>query len=141
MDHFDDLQKMQKLYGELLAPVCEKWDLTRNELDVLLFLYNNPRFDRAADIVTYRGIAKSHVSISVASLERRGYLRRTADTRDRRAVRLELTAQALPAAQAGKAAQQALGQRLLRGLSEEECALLRQLGEKLRRNINSLEDM
>lgn len=140
MHYFDDLQKLQKRYGDLLEPVCEKWDLTRNEMDVLLFLYNNPHFNRAADIVTYRGIAKSHVSISVASLERRGYLHRTADSTDRRTVRLELTERAIGAAQAGKAAQQALGRALMRGLSDEEVRLLRQLGEKVRQNINDTED-
>ena len=51
---FDILGKAQKQYSKYLEPVCKRWELTSNELDVLLFLHNNPRFDRAADIVDRR---------------------------------------------------------------------------------------
>lgn len=140
MHYFDNLQKLQKIYGNLLAPVCAQWNLTRNELDVLLFLYNNPHLDRATDIVSCRGIAKSHVSISVSSLEKRGYLRKWVDKADRRTIHLELTEASYPAAQAGKAAQTALGKLLIQGLTEEELTLWRQLGEKVRENIEKLEE-
>lgn len=141
MHYFDNLQKLQKIYGKLLEPVCAQWDLTRNELDVLLFLYNNPHLDRAADIVSCRGIAKSHVSVSVANLESRGYLRKQADPSDRRTLHLKLTEDAHPAAQAGKSAQQALGKLLIDGLTEKELTLWRQLEEKIRRNIENLEEI
>lgn len=141
MHYFDNLQKLQKIYGKLLEPVCAQWDLTRNELDVLLFLYNNPQFDRAADIVACRGISKSHVSISVANLESRGYLCKQADKADRRTIHLKLTENAYPAAQAGKQAQIALGKRLINGLTAEELTLWRQLEEKVRRNIENLEEI
>lgn len=140
MHYFDNLQKLQKNYGRLLEPVCRQWDLTRNELDVLLFLYNNPHLDRATDIVSCRGIAKSHVSISVANLERRGYLCKRIDPADRRTVHLELTEASVAAAQAGRDAQLALGQLLVQGLSEDELHLLRRLGEKIRQNIENLEE-
>ena len=65
------MARAQKGYARLLEPVCKKFDLTRNELDVILFLANNPNFDRAVDIVNNRGLTKSHVSMSVASLESR----------------------------------------------------------------------
>lgn len=140
MHYFDDLQKLQKMYARLLEPVCRKWDMTRNELDVLLFLYNNPHMDRAADIVAYRGISKGHVSASVAALEQRGYLAKRADVSDRRAVRLVLTEAALPAAVAGKSAQQSLAQLLLRGLDEDELALWQKIAEKIRNNIENSEE-
>ena len=60
-NYFDTMARAQKGYARLLEPICKKWDLTRNELDVMLFLANNPDYDRAADIVTNRGLAKSHV--------------------------------------------------------------------------------
>ncbi len=140
MDFFDHLQKLQKNYSKLLEPVCRQWDLSRNELDVLLFLYNNPQYDRAADIVSRRGIAKSHVSVSVADLENRGYLRKRIDTADRRTVHLELTESALPAAHAGKIAQQAMGRLLIEGFSQQELALLHTLGEKILQNIEKMEE-
>ena len=56
----------QKVYRRFLEPVGEKYDLNRAELDVLLFLANNPSYDTATDIVEYRGLVKSHVSAAVA---------------------------------------------------------------------------
>ena len=90
-NYFDTMARAQKGYARLLEPICKKWDLTRNELDVMLFLANNPDFDRAVDIVNHRGLAKSHVSMSVTNLESRGLLERISDPADRRTVHLKLT--------------------------------------------------
>ena len=71
-----DLRSLTKrLYGQRIQPVCEAYGLTRMEMDILLFLANNPAFDTARDIVERKQFTKSHVSASVAELERRGYLR------------------------------------------------------------------
>ena len=35
---FDIISQSQKVYGKKMEPVCQKWKVTRNELDVLLFL-------------------------------------------------------------------------------------------------------
>lgn len=48
---FETALRAQKSYSRLMEPVCKKWNLTHNELDVLLFLANNPEQNRAADIV------------------------------------------------------------------------------------------
>ena len=103
--YFDILPRAQKGYARMLEPVCRKWGLTRNELDILLFLLNNPGLDRAADIVTRRGIAKSHVSQSVGTLEGKGLLLRVEDSADRRTVRLRLTDLGMPVALEGREAQ------------------------------------
>ena len=71
-NYFDTMARAQKGYARLLEPICKKWNLTRNELDVILFLANNPDYDRAVDIVNHRGLSKSHVSLSINSLESRG---------------------------------------------------------------------
>ena len=86
--YFDSLHQAQKAYARILEPVCVQWNTTRNELDILLFLFNNPGLDRAADIVNHRGITKSHVSLSVATLEARGLLLRRADPADKRIIHL-----------------------------------------------------
>lgn len=140
MHYFDDLQKLQKAYARLLEPVCRRWSLTRRELDVLLFLYNNPHLDRAADIVGCRGIAKSHVSASVSALEGRGYLHRRTDGADRRTVHLSVTAAAGPIIEAGLAAQQEFGALLLEGLTLQQLQQGRELAEAVHRNIEKLEE-
>lgn len=56
---------VKTLYSEFVSPVCAKYGLTRIELDILLFLANNTRYDTATDIVEVRFLAKSQVSAAI----------------------------------------------------------------------------
>ena len=71
---------VKTLYSEFVSPVCAKYGLTRIELDILLFLANNTRYDTATDIVEVRFLAKSQVSAAIKNLEARGCLRRAQRT-------------------------------------------------------------
>ena len=135
---FDILQKAQKGYGRALEPTCRQWALTRNEMDVLLFLYNNPQYDRAADIVVCRGISKSHVSLSVNNLEGRGLLRRFVSD-DRRTAHLKLTEQGRAIAQEGREAQRSYFAELYRGITQEEVDQWRRITQKVCENIESFD--
>ena len=136
--YFDILSKSQKIYGKQIDPVCKKWDLTRSEVDVLLFLYNNPEYDRAADIVTHRGMAKSHVSMSVASLAERGLLEREYSEKDRRTTHLRLLKNGeIIAAEAREAQVRFFGQ-LYRDVSREEQEAMSAVVRKIHQNIETL---
>jgi len=141
VNYFDILGVVKKSYHMILTPICSKWEITRNELDVLLFLHNNPQYDRATDIVTYRGIAKSHVSISVANLERRGFLVRKYDEADRRTAHLMLTEQGCDVAGEARTYQTRFFSALYRGVTEDEFALWRQVTEKVCGNIRNLDKL
>lgn len=138
INYFDTLGQARKSYGKALEPLCKQWNLTRNELDVLLFLHNNPTFDRAADIVSHRGIAKSHVSLSVSMLERRGFLHRHFAANDRRTAHLGLTPEGLSIAQEGRAVQERFFRRVFTGISPEELTLWQTLIQKAQTNIEKL---
>lgn len=60
------------LFGE----VCDQYGLTQMEYDILMFLYNNPRHNTAAEIVRIRKSTKSHVSTSLKNLENKGLVER-----------------------------------------------------------------
>ena len=139
MNYFNTLGMAKKSYNMILAPVCSKWEITRNELDVLLFLRNNPQYDRATDIVTYRGMAKSHVSLSVANLESRGFLTRKFDTVDRRTAHLVLTEQGYGIAREARKYQTQFFSALYQGVTEDEFALWGRVTEKVCNNIRNLE--
>ena len=140
-NYFDTMARAQKGYARLLEPICKKWDLTRNELDVLLFLANNPDFDRAVDIVNHRGLAKSHVSMSVASLENRGLLVRQPDPSDRRTVHLRLTDKAGEITDVGCRVQKQFMDYLHQGVTEEQMALMRLFAERVYENIKNIEEV
>ena len=138
-DYFDAMASARKSYAKLLEPICQQWKLTRNELDILLFLYNNPEFDRAADIVSRRGIAKSHVSLSVASLEEKGLLLRRFSKTDRRTVHLELPEPGKIIAAQAREVQLGYLTVLYQGISPEEFEVWRNITVKVRENIKQLE--
>ena len=140
-NYFDTMARAQKGYARLLEPICKKWNLTRNELDVLLFLANNPDFDRAVDIVNHRGLAKSHVSMSVASLESRGMLERNPDPTDRRTVHLQLTEKAKEITAVGCRVQKQFMDYLHQGVTEEQLELMRLFAERVYENIKNIEEV
>ena len=72
MTTIEFLSDSAKLYQDTVLPVCKKYGLTYMEFGVLMFLYNNPQYNTAAQIVSVRHIPKSHVSISVKSLMGKG---------------------------------------------------------------------
>ena len=140
-NYFDTMARAQKGYARLLEPICKKWDLTRNELDVILFLANNPEYDRAVDIVNHRGLSKSHVSLSINNLESRGILRRIADPTDRRTVHLQLTENAAPITEVGQRVQKQFMDYLHQGVTEEQLELMRMFAERVHENIRNIEDV
>ena len=136
--YFDILGQAQKAYSKQLEPVCREWNLTRNELDVMLFLYNNPESDRAADIVARRGMAKSHVSLSVGTLEEKGLLTREFSATDRRTAHLKLTDRGMEIAAQGRQRQAEYFELLYKGISEEEMALWRKITQTVCENIENV---
>ena len=138
-DYFETMLRARKGYSRVMDPLCSQWDLTRNELDVLLFLYNNPGYDRATDVAARRGMAKSHVSLSVANLEAKGLLRRRMDPEDRRTVHLELIGDAADIARQGREAQRDFFARVYAGLTPEEVAHWTAVVAKVTHNIANLE--
>lgn len=135
----DTLGKIRRGYSHALEPVCRRWDLTRNALDVLLFLHNNPEFDRAADLVSRRGIAKSHVSLAVSQLEARGLLVRVFRQEDRRTAHLQLTAPGSAIAREGQAVQEQFFSRLYGGIPRTKLEAQQQLLKQIRANMDRME--
>lgn len=131
-----------KLYQRLLAPARERTGLTQAELDILLFLANNPAYDTASDIVVRRRLAKSNVSVGIRSLEAKGLLRRRPDSRDRRVDHLELTDAAQTPIELGREGQRQFGALLLQSFSPEERAQLERLTERIQQNVSrALDDL
>ena len=137
--YFDAMSKAKKEYSRCLEPVCRGFGLTQNELAVLLFLRNNPGLDRAADIVSCRGIAKSHVSLAVSQLEARGILARRYDPSDHRACHLALTGKGMDIAEAGSQRQRQFFEALYARVTPEERELMRSVTRKIMDNVAAFE--
>ena len=133
-EYWEGLPLLKRLYQEKLEPVCSEYSLTRMEMNILLFLANNPAYDTATDIVEVRHLTKSHVSASVKTLQARGYLQRVYLSGNRKTAHLRLAPAAVPVVEKGRRAQQAFFTALQKGLAPAERAALKSAFGKLLKN-------
>lgn len=136
MDNFfSHYAATEKLYMAMVSPVCEKYDLTYMEFTILMFLSNNPPFDTASDIVKYRHLTKSHVSMSIRSLEDKGLLKGEHHKPNRRTIHLTVLPAAEAIVAAGRAAQQGLFQVIFDGFSDSEHEQMLAFLTRINKNI------
>lgn len=122
MNLWDVQLPIRALYSLCIEPLCRSTGMTRTEFDILLFLANNPKHDTAAEICELRHLAKSHVSISLKSLRRQGYIEQQSEAGDRRRLHLKLTEKAAPVVREGRGRQAEFAEIILAGLDEAERA-------------------
>ena len=125
----------ESLYTATVSPVCEKYGLTYMEFTVLMFLANNPQFDTASDIVRYRHLTKSHVSMSVHSLQDKGLLKGEHHEPNRRTVHLTVLEAAKPIVSDGRSAQKNYGNILFAGFTDAEYELFVSYMKRIDSNI------
>lgn len=132
---WNDQSLIKSLYSECMEPVCKKHDLTRMELDILMFLANNPEFTTATEIVENRQLTKSHVSLAVNTLTRKGFLTRSFSGKNRKTIHLTVCENAREIIEDGRNSQQEFGGILFRDFSKEDKEALSHLLSKLEQNI------
>ena len=134
LDIYLSFRQGLNLYDKVSLPVRDKYGLTFMEFIVIMFLANNREYKKASDIVEVLGIAKSHVSMTILSLEERGLLERTMDPCDKRSSILELkNTEAI--VEEGRKAQNRFMEILLDGLDEKEVMDTKKSFEKIEENI------
>lgn len=134
LDIYLSFRQGLNLYDKVSLPVRDKFGLTFMEFIVIMFLANNREYKKASDIVEVLGIAKSHVSMTILSLEEKGLLDRTVDPCDKRSSILELkNTEAI--VEEGRKAQNRFMDILLDGLDEKEVMDTKKSFEKIEENI------
>ncbi len=128
---------VKSLYSRCVGVICEKRGITRMELDILLFLANNPCFDTATDIVEIRYLSKSQVSSSVKLLEERGYLKKEYEEGNRKTAHLKICEAAAQAVADGRAAQEQFLEILLKGFSAGEIETMKRFNDRILGNLNA----
>lgn len=134
---FEQFSAAKNMYHRYVWPVCRQFDLTQTEFNILLFLANNPGYDTAAQVVKYRNLTKSHVSISVKALQEKGLIEGFCLPGDRKSVHLRLCQAAEPVVLAGRQAQAEFGMQLIKGFSQEEVAQLQGFIERIQNNMTA----
>ena len=129
---------LKRLYDHEMAPIMERYGLTRMELDVLLFLGNNPGFDTAAQIVQAQMMTKSHVSKAVDHLTEQALITQTRDETNRRRIHLRLTDAAAPIFEEGQQAQSRITAKMMAGVTPEENEIMCKVINQINQNVSAV---
>ena len=133
--YFWDKHKTITSYYELLSgEVCDRYELTQMEYDILMFLHNNPQHNTAAEIVKIRKSTKSHVSTSLKKLENKGFIERIQSEDNKKHIEIVLLDKAELIVEAGIKAQKQFAQNVLSGLTEEEKHMCIQVFDRICNN-------
>lgn len=138
MHFWDEHKTITRYYEMKVSSVCEKYQLRQLEYDILMFIYNNPEYNTAADIVRIRKSTKSHVSISLKVLEDRGFIERRVDKDNKKHVTIHLLQLANEVIEDGKWAQKEFAQDMFEGLSEEEIKVFMNVFQKVYENAERM---
>lgn len=125
----------RQFYSMAYEDIASELKLTQLEIDILLFLINNPEFNTARDIVNLRGFAKSNVSTAVGALQKKEYLSVLTDPDNRRIRRLVLRGEKQMVFDRLILLQKDSFARMLKGFSREEVDQLHHFMERMDRNM------
>ena len=112
MFFWDQHKTITSCYELFTRKVCDRYQLTQMEYDILMFLHNNPKYNTAADIVKIRKSTKSHVSTSLKALENKGLIKKH--------IEIVILNKAESIIEDGMKAQKEFAKNALDGLTKEE---------------------
>ncbi|MCI8786982.1 MAG: MarR family transcriptional regulator [Eubacterium sp.] len=127
---------LKMLYAKCLGEVCGKHDITRMELDILLFLANNPQYDTAKDMVEIRYLSKSQVSVSLRLLEQCGYVERKYQENNHKTIHLSVCDAASEIVRDGRQAQEKFWAIMTQGILEEDLNTMKRCMKHMLENIH-----
>lgn len=129
-----------RYYGQVIGQVALRYQLSKVEVDVLLFLNNNPGHNTARDIVEYRHIAKSYVSKAVELLVQKGFLSTESDPMDRRITHLKIQPSSYAAIQEAHQAQHMILAAIRTGITDQEQLVMETVIHKIKENLKKAVD-
>lgn len=124
-----------KKYNSLFEELLKKYNISQIEVDVLAFLANNPEYQYAQDIAKVRGISKSHVSMAIEKLVKRGYISRNPDPQNRRCNVLRVEKEAQNIVKDIQNIQHSFNQMSFQDLSLDEIVTYHEVLQKIYHNL------
>lgn len=131
---------IQKQYNSLFKTVIDKYNISQVEIDIIAFLYNNPEYKHAQDIVKIRGINKGHASIAIDKLVCKGLLERKQDPQCRRCNILILSQKATPVIKDIKDIQNKYKKLIHQNISQEEKEIFDKVLYQMYINLGGYQD-
>lgn len=133
---FSNMCRYKKLNEKRLDSFINKYGLRRIDLDILIFLANNPEQDTARDIAATERFTKGHISQSTKRLMEKGYLKGERDKKDMRIIHLSLTSTATAFLDEIGKVKREIEECVFSGISDEEMKILKGIFDKICFNIS-----
>ena len=132
-------KKTRKKLHSYIAKHIKEYELTANQIDVLIFLLRNKNYNTAKDIVEYIGVSKGLVSRSVDGLIKRNFLYVHEDEKDRRKLRLFLTEKGSIIVETIEKHEKEFISKLVENISKEEFDAQIAFSKKILSNLQNIE--
>ena len=120
MNFFDSRNYCKELYELIVKPLCEKHNITQMEYTILMYLNFHPQDNTATKLIKKQFLTKSHVSISIKSLQDKQLIVGEHRGNNLRTIYLRLCDSALPIIEEGKEKCKEFSDILLSGMSDED---------------------
>ena len=130
--------RLREAYSRFCVHSIADEAFSPNEMNVLIFLSNNPSINTAKELTVTLGVSKGLVCRSVDTLMRRGYLTSEEDAKDHRILHLRLTQKAAPVIGQMRVNQTRFSEAVTRNISEEELAVYTRVQHQIYANIEAM---
>ena len=135
-DSFTKLNSIVKDIKRKNRQIISSYKLSPNEIDILVFLDLQDKYDTASDIVEAFEISKSLVCRSVDSLIKRNYIDTIKDEKDKRITHLKLRDEAKPIVDTLKSNRQKIIKDLTKDISDDDIKIFNSVLDKMRFNLS-----
>ena len=125
----------RKVYARVSAPELKAYGLSPSEVDILIFLANNPNINTAKEMGHFLQVSKGLVARSLESLITRGFLRTAMDERDHRRQHIFLEEEAYKVIAILAKRRQEVGTLILQGISQEQMQMVVETFDIMNANI------
>lgn len=132
---FLNLVKLSQIYRRAINASNESFDLSPNELGLLMIMYLYPSVDTANQIVKILGTTKGLASRNIDNLTKKGLIKTTPDEKDRRVVRLSLCDRAKGLCEDIRKKNMELFEKALKGIDMKDAVAALEIIEKMVSNI------
>ena len=130
-DMLKEFSVIRKVYAKIFTQLFNSEDLSPNEIDILLFLSNNPSIDTSKQLVYFLDVSKGLICRSIDSLVKKGFVTSSPDEKDRRIQRLKLTKNADSVIRQLSQVSEYIDSVILEGISKEEIEQTKNTLEKI----------
>lgn len=131
--------RQSALYNGTKNTICKEFHLSHTSFDIIMFLYNHPKYNTAKEICEIRGIKSGIVSVEVEKLVQCNYITKEIDKLDRRKHILKLTEKVNNITTKGFSMQKAYFSAIHEGIRDEDLEIYNKTLEKILENINKYE--